>query len=59
MVVLWWLSLGLSEAQAAEHMGVSVNTVKTYVKRARRELGLTGGTQPQLVAEAIRRGLIP
>lgn len=58
-VVLWWLSLGLSEREAAEHMGISVATLKTYVARARRELGVTGGTQPYLVAVAFRRGVIP
>lgn len=58
-VALWWLSLGLSEAAVAEHMGISVDTVKTYVQRARRELGVTGGTQPHLIATAIRRGVIP
>lgn len=58
-VVLWWLSLGLSMTAVAEHMGVSVETVKTYVQRARRELGVTGGTQPHLIAVAFRRGVIP
>lgn len=46
-------------AAVAEHMGVSVETVKTYVQRARRELGVTGGTQPHLIAVAFRRGVIP
>lgn len=58
-VALWWLSLGLSEAAVAEHMGISVDTVKTYVRRARGELGVTGGTQPHLIAVAFRRGVIP
>lgn len=58
-VALWWLSLGLSEQEAAEQMGISVFTLKTYVRRARRELGVTGGTLPLLVATAYRRGVIP
>lgn len=58
-VALWWLSLGLSEQEVAEHMGISVATVKTYVQRARRELGVVGGTQAHLVAVAFRRGVIP
>lgn len=58
-VALFWLSHGHSEESAAEHMGISRETLKTHIKRTREKMGLVGGTRELLVAHAIRTGIIP
>lgn len=52
---------GLKISEVASHMGVSPNTVKSYLKRARAKLALGGrptSTQRDLYAEAVRQGII-
>ncbi len=54
--VLRHASRGLTDAQIAEAMYISPETVRTNFKRSSEKLGVSGRTA--LVAEALRRGLI-
>jgi DNA-binding NarL/FixJ family response regulator len=54
--VLQCLSDGMSTREVAEHIHVSEETVKTYLKQIFRKLGVHDRTEA--VAEAFRRGLI-
>jgi DNA-binding CsgD family transcriptional regulator len=57
LMLLRYLSRGLTLPMIADAMGVSVESVKTGLKRARQRLRAKNSTHA--VAEAIRRGLIP
>ncbi|MBK5227410.1 MAG: response regulator transcription factor [Actinobacteria bacterium] len=56
LTVLQELSHGRSTREVAEHIHVSEETVKTYLKQIFRKLGVHDRTEA--VAEAFRRGLI-
>ena len=48
---------GLSNTEIAEHLFLSVNSVKTYIRTAYRKMGVT--TRSQAVLWAVRHGLGP
>jgi DNA-binding NarL/FixJ family response regulator len=56
LAVLQELSHGKSTREVAEHIHVSEETVKTYLKQIFRKLGVHDRTEA--VAEAFRRGLV-
>ena len=56
LTVLQELSHGKSTREVAEHIHVSEETVKTYLKQIFRKLGVHDRTEA--VAEAFRRGLV-
>jgi DNA-binding NarL/FixJ family response regulator len=56
LAVLQELSHGQSTREVAEHIHVSEETVKTYLKQIFRKLGVHDRTEA--VAEAFRRGLV-
>jgi DNA-binding NarL/FixJ family response regulator len=56
LIVLQELSHGKSTREVAEHIHVSEETVKTYLKQIFRKLGVHDRTEA--VAEAFRRGLV-
>jgi DNA-binding NarL/FixJ family response regulator len=56
LTVLQELSHGRSTREVAEHIHVSEETVKTYLKQIFRKLGVHDRTEA--VAEAFRRGLV-
>ena len=56
MTVLQQLTHGKSTREVAEHISVSEETVKTYLKQIFRKLGVHDRTEA--VAEAFRRGLV-
>jgi DNA-binding NarL/FixJ family response regulator len=56
LAVLQQLSHGQSTREVAEHIHVSEETVKTYLKQIFRKLGVRDRTEA--VAEAFRRGLV-
>jgi DNA-binding CsgD family transcriptional regulator len=58
-VLLWHLSNGKTVEEAALEMGVTRETAKTHLKRARKILRLSGASSAHLVAVAIRLDLIP
>lgn len=55
--VLRMRSRGKKNTEAAKEMGVSVETVRTYVKRAMKKLGARDVTEA--VAKAMRQSLLP
>lgn len=54
--VLQEMSMGLSYAETAAALGISIETVKEHMKRVRERLGARNTNQA--IAEALRRGLI-
>lgn len=56
LTVLRLLGQGKTNAQIAEAMGLTLLTVKTYVSRIYRQLGVNGRAEAS--AEALRRGLL-
>ena len=56
-VIVYYISIGLSGEEIRERLGMSLDTFRTHMKKARRDLGCK--TRPHLIAEAIRRGIIP
>lgn len=52
--VLIWICQGVSNAEIAKRVFVSVNTVKTYVRSAYRKIGVT--TRPQAVIWGMANG---
>jgi DNA-binding NarL/FixJ family response regulator len=55
--VMGLIARGLTNTAIAEEVGVSLNTVKTYVRSAYQKAGVA--TRPQAVAWAIERGFDP
>lgn len=58
-IVLWYISMGYSEKDAADQLELSVHTIKRNVTYARINLDLIGAPIAQVVAKAIRLGFIP
>lgn len=54
---IYWIAHGKSDRDIAEILGIDLETVRTYVKRAYRKLGNLNN-RGQLVHEALRHGLI-
>jgi len=48
------IAQGLTQAQAAQRMGVSPNTIDTYIKRIRRKIG--PGNKADLTRRALQLG---
>ena len=53
---IYWIAHGKTDQDAADILGVRLETVRTYVKKAFRKVGVI--TRGQLVHEALRLGLI-
>lgn len=54
--VLRLLCEGKSNGEIASHVGISINTVKAYLKKVYRMLGVAG--RAEAVAVALRKGLV-
>src|SRR5262245_24819428 len=54
--ILRLLSLGKSSEEIGAHLGISVSSAKTYLRRAQKKLGTKG--QVHAVAEAMRRYVV-
>lgn len=53
---IYWIAHGKSDQDIADILGIALESVRTYVKRAFRKLGVV--SRGQLVYEALRRGVI-
>jgi LuxR family maltose regulon positive regulatory protein len=53
-MVLTLLPTRLSNAEMAERLGVSLNTLKTHIKHIYRKLAVTGRSEAVITAEHLR-----
>lgn len=53
---IYWIAHGKTDQDVADILGIGLETVRTYVKKAFRRIGVI--TRGQLVYEAVRLGLI-
>jgi DNA-binding CsgD family transcriptional regulator len=58
-VILWYLSMGYTPEQVAGQLHCGLETVKHHLRKARTSLGLEQVSTTNVVAEAIRKGVIP
>ncbi len=53
---IYWIAHGKSDQDIADILGIALESIRTYIKRAFRKLGVV--TRGQLVHEALRLGVI-
>lgn len=54
--VLALIAAGYSNRQLSDRLCISLNTVKTHIRAAYRDIGVT--TRPQAILWAVRHGLV-
>ncbi|GAB3133816.1 response regulator transcription factor [Tsukamurella serpentis] len=55
--VLALITQGMSNIEVAEHAGLSINSVKTYIRSCYRRIGVT--TRPQAILWGVDHGFLP